>query len=181
MLNKALFLDRDGVINIDYGYVHTQNRFVFIDGIFDLVFNACKHNYLCIVVTNQAGIARGYYSESQFKDLSDWMCHEFNLRGGKIQDVYYCPFHPESGTGSYKFDSDKRKPAPGMLLDAKNDYNIDMSNSILIGDKYTDILAGQSAGVGTLLYFGNETEYGSATKIDYIDQANYFLTNKYKP
>ncbi len=150
---KALFLDRDGVININHGYVHTPEKFEFINGIFELVRLAVKFHYLVIVITNQAGIGRGYYSEDQFHLLTKWMCDQFLLHGAKIESVYYCPFHPEHGVGIYKNESYDRKPSPGMILKAAREYDLNLFDSVLVGDNETDIQAGQVAGVGcNILY-----------------------------
>ena len=107
--NRALFLDRDGVINHDAGYTSSVENFRFIDGIFNLCRAARQLGYLLIVVTNQAGIGRGYYSEEDFLTLTEWMCDHFKLEGAPIADVFYCPFHPEYGVGDYKKDSFDRK------------------------------------------------------------------------
>jgi D-glycero-D-manno-heptose 1,7-bisphosphate phosphatase len=157
-LQPALFLDRDGVINVDHAYVHRPEHFEFIDGIFDLVTAANRAGYLVVVVTNQAGIGRGYYSEADFHALTDWMCSEFARRGGRIDAVYFCPYHPEHGVGQYKRESEYRKPGPGMLLQAAREHGIDLSASIMVGDKISDMEAGRRAGVGTLLYLGHEQE-----------------------
>jgi len=154
MTRRALFLDRDGVINVDRGYVCTQDQFEFVEGIFELCRYATHLGYLIIVVTNQAGIGRGYYSEGEFLALTEWMCGVFRDRGAPIAKVYYCPFHPEFGVGSYKVESTFRKPGPGMILHAAAEFGIDLRRSVLVGDKETDILAGINAGVGcNVLYF----------------------------
>jgi len=100
--NRALFLDRDGVINHDSGYTSSAENFRFIDGIFDLCRAATRSGYLLIVVTNQAGIGRGYYSEEDFLALTEWMCDRFKVEVAPIADVFYCPFHSEHGVGDYK-------------------------------------------------------------------------------
>jgi len=143
----ALFLDRDGVINVDHAYVHRQEHFEFIDGIFDLCRLAKKLGFAIFVVTNQAGIGRGYYSEEDFRRLTEWMCGIFTSEGICIDKVYYCPFHQEHGIGDYKIDSPLRKPNPGMILQAIEEFNIDPTRSILVGDRATDIQAGTTAGV----------------------------------
>ena len=145
---RALFLDRDGVINIDHGYVYRQDQFEFVNGIFDLCRKAVALDYLVFVVTNQAGIGRGYFTEKQFHELTAWMCQAFLVQGIKIERVYFCPFHPEHGVGDYKRESSFRKPGPGMLLEAARDYGLDLASSVLVGDKETDIAAGLAAGVG---------------------------------
>jgi D-glycero-D-manno-heptose 1,7-bisphosphate phosphatase len=157
--NKALLLDRDGVINLEKGYVHRRQDFHFREGIFDLCRAAQMLDYLPVVVTNQAGIARGYYTESEFWDLTEWMVQEFARHEVKIFRVYYCPYHPIHGVGKYKYDSPDRKPKPGMLLQAQTDLNLDLMSSILIGDKLSDIKAATAAGVGTkILLYSSQTE-----------------------
>jgi len=150
---RALFLDRDGVINHDAGYTSRVENLRLIDGIFDLCREATQSGYLLIVVTNQAGIGRGYYSEEEFLALTEWMCDRFKLEGVPITDVFYCPFHPEHGVGDYKKDSFDRKPNPGMLLRAAEKYGIDMSHSIMIGDKDSDMQAACKAGVGIRCHY----------------------------
>jgi D-glycero-D-manno-heptose 1,7-bisphosphate phosphatase len=109
-----------------------------------------------VIVTNQAGIGRGYYTEEDFFDLMDWMKEQFVEHRGQIDAVYFSPYHPEFGIGEYKRESKCRKPSPGMLLQAKDEFNIDMVNSLLIGDNLSDMVAGKKAGVGKLLLFGRE-------------------------
>jgi D-glycero-D-manno-heptose 1,7-bisphosphate phosphatase len=153
---RALLLDRDGVINTDHGYVHLVKDFEFIDGIFSLLRAAHARDYKIVVVTNQAGIARGYYSEKQFHELTAWMCEKFAKQGVPIAGVYFSPFHPDKGLGDYKRDDVSRKPHPGMILRAQDELALDLGKSILIGDKATDMEAGIAAGVGTnLLLFPN--------------------------
>jgi D-glycero-D-manno-heptose 1,7-bisphosphate phosphatase len=171
MKRPALFLDRDGVINIDYGYVHRDEDFQFIDGIFDLVNAANQSGYLVVVVTNQAGIGRGYYTEEDFFELTEWMCEQFALYDAKIDAVYFCPYHPEYGLGKYRRESKHRKPGPGMLLDAARDLNIDLTRSIIVGDKASDLEAGHRAGVGTLLCLGCTPSGGIGESIKYLSDA----------
>jgi len=153
---SAVFLDRDGVINHNHGYVHKREDFDFIDGIFDVARHAYEQNYTLVVITNQAGIARGYYTEEQFHQLTDWMCEQFSAAGAPIERVYFSPYHPTAGLGHYLKDDDSRKPHPGMILQAQKDLSIDLSRSVLIGDKASDIQAGTAAGVGTNLLFAAE-------------------------
>jgi D-glycero-D-manno-heptose 1,7-bisphosphate phosphatase len=153
---KALFLDRDGVINVDTGHVHRRESFEFVPGIFELCRAAQTLGYLLVVVTNQAGIARGYYSESDFNNLTDWMMDQFAERKVRIMRLYYCPYHPVFGIGRYKRDSPDRKPKPGMLLRARSDLDLDLGSSILIGDRLSDIQAGCRAGVGTRILLSPE-------------------------
>ena len=153
---RALFLDRDGVINVNHGYVHSIENFDFIDGIFDLVRTAHANNLKIVVITNQAGIGRGFYSEQQFHQLTSWMCKEFMNQGAPIDKVYFSPFHPTEGLGKYKKDDFSRKPNPGMILQAQQELGLDLENSILIGDKGSDIQAGIAAGLGMNILFAQE-------------------------
>ena len=171
MIRRALFLDRDGVINVDHNYVHKPESFDFIDGIFELIRKARKLGYLVIVVTNQAGIGRGYYSEDDFLALTEWMKAKFASCGAAIDAVYYCPDHPLHGLGSYRKDSPMRKPAPGMLLQARDEFGINMALSIMVGDKRTDMQAGAAAGIGTLLWLNPDEEDGPGEPVFSLHQA----------
>lgn len=146
-MKPALFLDRDGVINVDHGYVFRQSDFEFTEGIFDLCRHAKSAGYLIFVVTNQAGIGRGLYSEDDFHDLTRWMCDVFVREGCAIDKVYFCPTHPEHGIGRYKVESPRRKPYPGMILEAAAEFDVDLTRSVLVGDKLSDIQAGVAAGI----------------------------------
>jgi len=141
-LKKALFIDRDGTINIEKHYVYRKEDFVFIPGIFDLLKHFTNKGFLIIIITNQSGIDRGFYSEDDYNILNDWMLNEFELKGIKITKVYHCPHHPEI-TGTCNC----RKPKPGMILQAIEEFNINPATSVLIGDKKSDILAGENAGI----------------------------------
>jgi D-glycero-D-manno-heptose 1,7-bisphosphate phosphatase len=148
---KALFLDRDGVINVDRHYVHRVEDFEFLPGIFELCATAAEQGYLLVVVTNQAGIGRGLYTEADFQRLTTWMVEAFRQRGIDIARVYHCPYHPSEGVGEYRRDSFDRKPHPGMLLKARDELGLDLADSALIGDKDSDLVAGLAAGVGQLI------------------------------
>lgn len=151
----ALFLDRDGVINIDHGYVSRAEQITFIDGIFDLIKAANSKGHYVIVITNQSGIARGYYSLNDFNDLTSWMIDEFKKESAVIDRVYHCPHHPHEGLGSLKLDCRCRKPLPGMIFEAAKDFKIDLEKSIIVGDNVTDILAGARGGIGNLFLLCN--------------------------
>jgi len=146
-LKPALFLDRDGVINRDRGYVCQKANFDFISGIFELVSSANAAGYLTIVVTNQAGIGRGLYSVEKFRELSIWMCDRFKHNGAPIDAIYYSPFHPTAGLESFLLTEDTRKPGAGMFREACIDFNIDLSRSVMVGDKITDMEASLAAGI----------------------------------
>ena len=151
LAHKALFLDRDGVINVDRHYVYRVEDFEFVPGIFDLCAAAAERGYLIVVVTNQAGIGRGYYTEADFARLSEWMVGAFKQRGIEIARVYHCPYHPTAGIGEYRRESFDRKPHPGMLLRARDELRLDLPGSVFVGDKDSDMAAGLAAGVGLLL------------------------------
>lgn len=149
--HRALFLDRDGIINVEKNYVYRIEDFEFIDGIFELCALAQNRGFKLIVITNQAGIGRGYYTEADFQNLTDWMLEAFRERGIEIDRVYHCPYHPTAGVGEYRQESFDRKPNPGMILKAQKDFDLDLSHCALIGDKDSDIEAGRAAGVRYLL------------------------------
>ena len=128
--SKALFLDRDGVINVDKGYVHHIDGFAFVDGIFELGACAQSLGFMPIVITNQAGIGRGFYTEADFQHVTAWMLDQFRARGIRIARVYHCPFHPTEGIGEYRRESFDRKPNPGMILKAESDFALDLANSV---------------------------------------------------
>lgn len=146
-MNKALFLDRDGIINIDHGYVHKIDDFEFIDGIFELCQLAMKNDYKIFIITNQAGIARGYYDIATFETLTQWMVKEFSTKDIVISKVYFCPHHPSKGINNFVKACECRKPEPGMILKAKTEFNLDLQESIFIGDKTSDMWAAKNAGV----------------------------------
>ena len=168
MLRRALFLDRDGVVNVDRGYVHRIDQWTFVPGIFDLVARARALGYLVVVVTNQAGIGRGYYSEQDFQALSQWMLDQFAHAGAEIDRVYHCPDHPEHGLGIHRRDTPMRKPGPGMLLQAAADLGLDLSQSVMIGDHETDIVAGRQAGVKCAILVGTSQSIGELTAADHL-------------
>ena len=145
-MNKAIFLDRDGTINIDHGYVHQIDDFEFIEGSINALKKLKEMGYLLVLVTNQSGIARGYFTEAQFLQLTEWMDWSLVEQGVDFDGIYYCPHHPD-GKGEFKEDCSCRKPKPGMLLDAMKALNIDPQQSIMVGDKIEDIKAGINAKV----------------------------------
>lgn len=166
--NRALFLDRDGVINIDSGYIWRPEDFLFIDG----VFEACRHaramGYLLVIVTNQAGIGRGLFSEKDFHVLMDWVLAQFEAEDIEIARVYYAPTHPEEGIGVYRRESPDRKPGPGMLLKARDAFDIDLSRSVIVGDRHTDMEAARNAGVGTRILVAGEEPDTSLSEPDTV-------------
>lgn len=141
--HKALFLDRDGVINIDYGHVHKVEQFKLTDFVIDLCKKYQQENYLIFVVTNQAGIGKGLYSLNDYKQLNEYMKQMLKSNGVEIEDTFYCPHRPEEHCSC-------RKPEPGLFLKAMSQYQLDMKNSVCIGDKLSDLEAGNQAGISEL-------------------------------
>lgn len=166
-MKKALFLDRDGVINEDFGYVFKRENFIFKSGIFEVTKAFMRQNFLIIIITNQSGIAKGYYTQEQFKKLNEFMVNEFEKNGVKIDKIYFCP-HDETQNCVC------RKPKPGMILRAINEFDIDTKKSFLIGDKLSDIEAGFSANVAKLFFLG-EKKPQSAINFTQIHKINELL------
>ncbi|WP_213993224.1 D-glycero-beta-D-manno-heptose 1,7-bisphosphate 7-phosphatase [Sodalis sp. dw_96] len=148
-LVPAIFLDRDGTLNVDHGYVYEIDDFQFIDGAIEAMQELKKMGFALVVVTNQSGIARGKFTEDQFTRLTEWMDWSLADRDVELDGIYFCPHHPDIGEGEYRQDCDCRKPKPGMLLDAQKFLHIDMAASYIVGDSIKDIQAGKAAGVGT--------------------------------
>lgn len=147
-VNQAVFLDRDGVINFDAGYVHQKEDFFFLPGVLQAASRLSQAGWLLVVVTNQSGIARGFYSEEDFLRLEHWMEEQFSLAGARIAHAYFCPHHPQALLPQYRCTCNCRKPAPGMFLRAAADLQIDLPNSVCFGDKRSDMQAAAAAGVG---------------------------------
>jgi len=176
-MNKALFLDRDGVINVNHGYVHLTTDFEFIDGIFDLVQRANEQGYKVIVVTNQSGIGRGMYTEADFERLSAWMVSQFAEKSAVIDDVLFCPHHPQAKLELYRQVCECRKPMPGMLTTAAARHDISLLSSIMVGDKLSDMEAAITAGLGQAVWFDIECEDANK-KSDLALNATSLLSGK---
>ena len=143
----ALFLDRDGVVNHEVGFLYRPADVRFMDGIFPLCRAAQQLGYRLVVVTNQSGIARGLYTTAQFEELMAWMRARLAEEGVTLTAVYHCPYHPEYGQGEFRREHEDRKPSPGMLLRAAREHQLDLSRSILVGDRCSDIAAANAAGL----------------------------------
>jgi D-glycero-D-manno-heptose 1,7-bisphosphate phosphatase len=152
----AIFFDRDGVLNRDIPYVYRPDQIEWTQGALDAVKMANDAGFLVFVVTNQAGVARGFYDEGKVQELHGWMNDQFASKGAHVDEFVYCPFHPTEGIGAYRQDSDCRKPKPGMILDLMRRWPVDPVRSLLIGDKKSDMQAAVSAGIRSILYTGGD-------------------------
>jgi D,D-heptose 1,7-bisphosphate phosphatase len=157
---RALFLDRDGVLNVDHGHVGTRDRFEWMPGALDAIRFATQAGWHVFVVTNQSGVARGYYDEAAVRGLLDWMADEARRAGGTIDDARYCPYHEEAVLDAYRQAHPWRKPEPGMLLDLISKWELNSSRCVMIGDQPTDMAAAAAAGVaGHRFTGGNLLEF----------------------
>lgn len=159
-MRKALFLDRDGVVNVEKNYLHKIEEFELVEGIVEVCRAYQENGYLIIIVTNQSGISRGYYNEEDFAQLSQWMVEYFKTLGITITHIYHCPHH-ESIDGACEC----RKPEPGMFIRAQKEYDLDMSHSVMIGDNERDIEAAQRAGVGMNILLSSDASQSNANRI----------------
>ncbi len=167
LLRPALFLDRDGVLNEDRGYVHRWEDFCWIPGAREAVAAFNARNWWVFVVTNQSGVGRGYYPEADVLALHARMEADLAAAGARIDAFYHCPFHPEALEDRYRHpDPPDRKPNPGMLLRAMADWPVDAARSVMVGDKAIDLEAGQRAGVRSLLFPGGNLEAFLAAELD---------------
>ena len=167
LLRPALFLDRDGVLNEDRGYVHRWEDFCWIPGAREAVAAFNARNWWVFVVTNQSGVGRGYYPEADVLALHARMEADLAAAGARIDAFYHCPFHPEALEDRYRHpDPPDRKPNPGMLLRAMADWPVDAARSVMVGDKAIDLEAGQRAGVRSLLFPGGDLEAFLAAELN---------------
>ncbi len=150
-VRKAVFLDRDGTINVEKEYLYRREDFEFLPGVPQALRSLQDAGYLLIVVTNQSGVARGYYSLKDVDQLHHYMCDRLRQQGVELAAIYVCPHHPEKGLPPYNIDCECRKAKPGLLLQAAKDFDLDLSASFMIGDKVSDVGAGLSAGCTSYL------------------------------
>ena len=167
---SAVFLDRDGVINVDHGYVSTWEQFEFLPGAPEALRELQDAGYLLIIVSNQSGIGRGYYSERDLHTLNQAIAeHLDSTLCVTLSGFYHCPHHPTEAEGEFRQQCDCRKPAPGMIQQAVLDHGIDVKTSLLVGDKDSDIEAGRAAGVGRLFKVVDSAQSGaSAPDIQFV-------------
>ena len=174
MPKKAIFLDRDGVINKEVNYLFNIEDFEFIDGIFDACLYFQSLSYKIIIITNQSGISRGYYTESDYQKITQWMLNQFKYKNINILDIFHCPHGPDS-------TCDCRKPKPGMFLKAKAKHNTDMEKSWMIGDKERDTIAAKSVGIDNTILVRSghridESNSNAKIILDSIQQAKKIIT-----
>jgi D-glycero-D-manno-heptose 1,7-bisphosphate phosphatase len=169
--HRAVFLDRDGTVNIEKHYLFRPEEFELFPGVPESIRRLNQAGFLVIVVTNQSGVARGYFSLTDVEDLHRHLQAELALYGAHVDAFYVCPHHPDHGQGEFRIDCDCRKGAPGMLLQAAKEYAIDMPRSFMVGDKPADIEAGLAAGCTPLLVL---TGYGQASSPKVANQVLRF-------
>ncbi|CAA6811424.1 MAG: D-glycero-D-manno-heptose 1,7-bisphosphate phosphatase (EC [uncultured Sulfurovum sp.] len=167
-MQKALFLDRDGIINIDHGYIYQIEKFEFTEGLFDLLRLFIEKDYLLFVVTNQSGIGRGYYTEDDFQTLTNWMLKALKKEGIKISSVHYCKHAPEEYCSC-------RKPQTGMVDEILFKHKLDLDNSWLIGDKQSDIDLAQNAKISNSIAIGKRVISNSTLSFETILECKLFL------
>ncbi len=172
---RALFLDRDGVVNEEVGYLISPEDVRFLPGLFSLCRTAASLQYRILVVTNQAGIARGYYSEEDFSRLTGWMADELAHEGVRFDAVYHCPYHPVHGVGTYKREHEDRKPGTGMLRRGAAEFNVSLADSVMVGDRCSDIAAANAGDLRqAFLIAGTESnctgEYKPVTTLAEVEQ-----------
>lgn len=156
---RCLFLDRDGVINRDFGYVHNWTDIEFLPGVIDVMQHFQELNYLIVIVTNQSGIARGYFTDSQFRELMNNMRIFFNEQNVKLSAVFYCPHHVDGVDGHFSVKCNCRKPLPGLFKSAIDYFKIDVSKSIMVGDQLSDMSAGRLAGISRNFLINSQCIY----------------------
>ena len=171
--NKAIFLDRDGTINVEKDYLYKISDFEFLPGVIDALRQLQDAGYLLIIVTNQSGIARGYYTEDDYRLLNDWMLEELKNQGINTTAVYYCPHHPEAKIAAYRINCGCRKPKLGMYELAVKEFNIDLSQSYAIGDKIRDCAICERGAQGYLIHHNEKPEVVEAVKNGEYERVRY--------
>ena len=168
-MHKVAFLDRDGVINHDYGYVHKKSSFKYIESAINAMKKLNLNGFKIIIVTNQAGIAKGHFTEDEYHNLTKWYVNDLKKKKVEIFDIFFCPFHIDSKIPKYKKDSFLRKPNPGMFFEAFSKHLIDKDSSFIVGDKISDIEASLAAGIQKNFLIANDApKSGLLEKTKYV-------------
>ena len=171
MAVPAAFLDRDGVINIDSGYVGRWEEFEYLPDAIEGLKKLQSAGFKLFVVTNQSGIARGYYTEDDFLLLTETMTADLAAKGVELSAVYYCPYLEDADLESYRVTSALRKPEPGMLLKAAHEHDIDLARSVMVGDKASDMIAAERAGVPHRYHVTSDEPHDASTKVSSLLEA----------
>ena len=171
MASAAVFLDRDGVINVDSGYVGNWDSFVFLPGVIDAMRAFCEAGYALVIVTNQSGIGRGFYTEADFKDLTERMREELSREGVAVSGVYFCPHLPDATLPKYRKTCDCRKPKPGLIHQARDELNIDLTRSAMVGDKTSDMQAAVAAGIPHRYHVVNDEPHQDCIAVNDLTEA----------
>ena len=153
-MRKAVFFDRDGVINIDYGFVGKIENYDLVQGVPQALHHLKELGFLLVLVTNQSGIARGKYTEADFFKVTQFLQENLRIADACFDGIYFCPPHPEAPLAQYRQECECRKPKPGMFKKAAIDLDIDLSQSIMVGDHATDLIAAKNAGISKLYLVG---------------------------
>lgn len=181
MSTRALFLDRDGVLNHEVGYLYRCEEVRWVQGAFSMCRAAMELGYKLVVVTNQSGIARGLYGEADFHVLMQWMSAELARERISLDAVYFCPYHPEHGVGEYCREHEDRKPGAGMLRRAERELGVNLEQSIMVGDRCSDVGAANAAGLRqAFLLSGTEPEpcSGEYVAVDSLYEVEQWICQK---
>ena len=152
----AVFMDRDRTLNVDYGYTHKVEDFAWMPGASEALALFHRRGVACFIVTNQGGIGKGLYGEADMATFNDHLCYEAERVGGRITDIAFCTSHPEATSAELRAPSPRRKPAPGMNLELAEKWNVDLAATVMIGDRDSDVVAGQAAGCHAYLFDGTD-------------------------
>jgi D-glycero-D-manno-heptose 1,7-bisphosphate phosphatase len=177
-MDRVIFLDRDGTINEEVEYLHRPEDLRLLPGVGEAIRRLREYGFAVVVVTNQAGVARGYYEEEDVTVLHDFMNKQLKEQGACIDHFFYCPHHPVHGIGKYRVACHCRKPETGMFLMAEQFYQVDKANSYMIGDKLLDVEAGHNYGVKSVLV---GTGYGAETVADMTEEEQKNAFEHYSP
>lgn len=184
---KAVFLDRDGTINVDKEYVFRKEDLEWEKNVIPGLRLLQENGFELIILTNHSGIARGYFTEEDFRNFNDFLVEELGKEGIIVRKTYFCPFHPTKGIGKYRVDSPLRKPGAGMLEEADREFGIEKEKSFLVGDRWSDVLAGKNFGIRSVLVSrgkaGSDEEHRTEADFvakDFLEAAKFIVDNKYE-